>query len=156
VGGGVDERHEEAMRLYARAMSVVDPVRIRAWAEAELTTGQLRVLFLLRGEPAASLGDVAAHLDVSAPTASGFVDRLVRQGLLRREVDERDRRVVRHRLTPRGVRVTAELEREGRALLEGILSRLDERELEALLAGLAAFVRAAAAEPEPAPAGAGQ
>ena len=95
------------MHLYGQALAIVDPIRIKMWSEAELTTSQLRILFVLYAEPGSPLGYLAAQLRVSPPTASGLVDRLVRQGYVRREDDTQDRRVVRHRLTERGLSVAA-------------------------------------------------
>jgi DNA-binding MarR family transcriptional regulator len=148
------EQHEQAMALYAQAMGIVDPLRIRAWVEAELTTSQLRLLFLLRQDPGASLGTLAAHLRVSAPTVSGIVDRLARQELIRREDDSTDRRLVRHWLTERANSLTADLEREGRALMDSILGRLTAEELGTLIAGLA-FLTASAEDASGAAAAAG-
>jgi DNA-binding MarR family transcriptional regulator len=132
------------MRLYAQAIAIIDPIRIRMWSDAELTTGQLRLMFFLHLEPHATLGALAAHLGVSAPTASGLTDRLTRQGYVEREEDAHDRRFVRHVLTPRGRALVVELEREGRAFMTEILGRLTDAELDALTAGLQALVAAAA------------
>ena len=137
-------RHRDAMRLYAQAIAIIDPIRIRMWSDAELTTGQLRLMFFLHLEPRATLGALAAHLGVSAPTASGLVDRLTRQGYLAREEDTHDRRFVRHVLTSRGRALVVELEREGRAFMTEILGRLTDAEIETLVAGLQALVAAAA------------
>jgi len=138
-----DERYAEAMRLYAQAIAIIDPIRIRMWSEAELTTGQLRLMFFLNGEPGATLGALAAHLGVSAPTASGLVDRLTRQDYVRRSGDAQDRRFVRHELTARGQQIVTELEREGRALLTAILVRLTDEAFDTLMRGLEALVAAA-------------
>lgn len=131
-----DDRQLEAMRQYARALAIADPIRIRMWAEAELTTSQLRLLIRVREEPGATLSSLAAHLRVSPPAASGLVDRLVRQGFLRREDDPHDRRYVRHSLNERGLAVITELEREGRALMNEILGRLSDSELDGLIRSL--------------------
>lgn len=131
-----DERQRLAIQLYGRAMEIVDPIRLRIWNEAELTTSQLRVLMIVHREPGPTLRALADHLRVAAPTASGLVDRLVRQGYLRREDDPCDRRVVRHQLTDEGLRIITELQREGRALLHAILSRLDDGDLDALIGAL--------------------
>jgi DNA-binding MarR family transcriptional regulator len=138
-----DDRQIEAMRQYARALAIVDPIRVRMWAEAELTTSQLRLLFRVHEEPGTTLSSLAAHLRVSPPTASGLVDRLVRQGLLRREDDPRDRRYVRHELSERGLAVLTELEREARALMNEILGRLSDDELDSLVRALALLNAAA-------------
>ena len=141
--GAVDERLRNAMRLYAEAIAIVDPIRIRMWSEAELTTGQLRLMFFLRVTPGAVLGDLAAHLAVSAPTASGLVDRLTRAGYVRREEAEHDRRYNRHHLTNDGEALVTELEREGRAFMGEILARFDDAGLDELTRSLERLVEAA-------------
>lgn len=148
-----EEQHRLAMHLYAEALAIVDPIRIKMWSEAELTTSQLRILFMLHAEPGSPLGHLAAQLRVSPPTASGLVDRLVRQGYVRREEDAQDRRVVRHRLTERGEGVAGEIAREGTDLLEAIFGRLSEGELATLIQGLT-LLSAAAAACDATPAGA--
>ncbi len=141
------EQQRLAMQLYGQALAIVDPIRVRMWAEAELTTSQLRVLFLLREDTGATLSAIARHLRVSAPTASGLVDRLVRVDFLRREEDAHDRRFVRHYLTERGLTITNELEREGRALMDAILGRLSGADLDTLVRGLTLLTRAADSTP---------
>lgn len=135
-------------QLYGRAVAVADPLRVRLWHERELTTQQLRALLCLRARDGASLGELAAALDVSPPTMSGLVDRLVRQQLVRRCEDETDRRVVRHHLTAEGQALVGEIARTGRAWIERVLSHLTEDELDAVERGLALFVLAAEQETE--------
>jgi len=143
VKNGRRELEREVMRLYAGAIGIVEPLRVRMWSEAEVTTGQLRLMFDLKQTPGATLGELAALLGVSSPTASGLVDRLTRQGYVRRDGDTQDRRFVRHALTERGDALVSELEREGRALLESVLGELSAGELGSLVAGLEALVGAA-------------
>jgi DNA-binding MarR family transcriptional regulator len=131
------------MRLYAQAIAIIDPIRIRMWSEAELTTGQLRLMFFLQIQPGATLRELAAHLKVSAPTASGLVDRLTRHEYVSRKEDAQDRRFVRHEITERGRQIVAELEREGRALMTAIFTQLDDEDMGALMRGLEALVAAA-------------
>jgi DNA-binding MarR family transcriptional regulator len=144
-----NDQHRLAMRLYEQAMAIVDPIRLKMWSDAELTTSQLRILFALRTEPGLPLRHLAREMQVSPPTASGLVDRLVRQGFIRREEDPDDRRLVRHHLTPRGLRVVSEIEREAAARLDSIFSRLSTDELATLISGLT-LLSAAAAEDAPA------
>ncbi|HLB23726.1 MAG TPA: MarR family transcriptional regulator [Dehalococcoidia bacterium] len=143
---GRPARERLAMLLYGQALAIVDPIRVRTWAEADLTTGQVRALVLLRMEPGATLSWLSAELRVSAPTASGLVDRLVRQRYVRRQEDARDRRFVNHHLTERGSAIVSDIEREGRALFDRILSRLSEEELNTLVEGLTLLNGAAAEE----------
>ncbi|HZU77174.1 MAG TPA: MarR family transcriptional regulator, partial [Dehalococcoidia bacterium] len=93
---------EEALRLYLLAVGIVDPVRLRAWADLGLTMPTLKVLLLLREEPGAPSGVLAARLGVSPSTVTGLVDRLAARGFVRRHEDREDRRLVRNVLTEEG------------------------------------------------------
>ncbi|MGH9062514.1 MAG: MarR family winged helix-turn-helix transcriptional regulator [Acidimicrobiales bacterium] len=72
-----------------------------ALAEVELSLPQYRLLFLLaEGRIAASA--LADRLAVSRPSVTAVVDGLVSRGLVERQPDPDDRRLVRHELTPAG------------------------------------------------------
>ncbi len=134
---------DEAISLYGRAASLVDPNRIELWDELGLTIPQLRVVFFLRREPNAASGAIAQHLGVTPSTVTGLVDRLARAGLVRRVDDPSDRRMVRNALTERGLDVASELERSGRAFMADIFRRMDRREFELLLRSLSDLIRVA-------------
>ena len=55
---------------------------------------QLRTLALLSQGLGVSVSDVAAHLDVTTPTASALVERLVRKDYVQRRHDPAERRRV--------------------------------------------------------------
>jgi len=148
------ETLDKAMRLYARALGIVDALRVQMWKQLDITVTQLRVLFILRERPGAPAGFLADRLRVTPPTVTGLVDRLVRMGFVRREEDPEDRRLVRNYLTDRGLRVVGEVEREGRAFLGTVLNRLTAEQLDRLVAALEDLVAAAEAT-EPAEAATG-
>jgi DNA-binding MarR family transcriptional regulator len=131
-----DPSRERAFHLLARTMSRLDPGRLEAWVELGLTMTQVRVLFLLRNDDGASAGGLADALSVTPSTLTRIVDRLVSSGLVRREADACDRRLVRHRLSDKGARTVEELERGGRARLNEVMDRLSKPQLDRLLAGL--------------------
>ena len=95
---------EQAFHLFGRAITRSDPGHLEAWVELGLTLTQLRVLFLLRAEDGASAGALAERLKVTPSTLTRIVDRVVRQGLVGRESDHGDRRLVRHHLSAKGGR----------------------------------------------------
>ena len=140
---------EEAMRLYLLTVGIIDPLRVRTWKELELTVTQLRVLFILRETPGSPAGLLADSLRVTPPTVTGLVDRLVRMGVVRREEDSKDRRLVRNVLTERGQEVLGEVEREGRAFLTDLFERLSAEQLSHLVESLGALTAAADALPAP-------
>ncbi len=130
---------ERAIILYGRAIAHADPGRLRAWVELGLTLTQLRVLFALRARDGASAGALAEQLNVAPSTLTRLVDRLVRQGLVRRETDDSDRRLVRHCLSASGagaVSAAEELERGFRARMNEVVDRLSVPQLERLVLAL--------------------
>lgn len=97
-----------ARRLLETVPFVMRVIRqeMRGVAEENLSVPQFRVLALLGRHTGASLSSVAKHLGVADATASTMVDRLVRRGLVSREVHPQERR-----------RVVLDLTQEGRSLL---------------------------------------
>lgn len=90
---------------------------------AILTFPQFNMLMVLREMREATIKDLAEALQVSAPSASTMVDRLVDLGVLDRSQSQVDRRTVLVRLTASGEQSMALFED---TLLEG-LSHLLER-----------------------------
>ena len=133
---------DQGLHLLGEALNIFDPLRFRAWAQLGLTTAQLRVLFLVREQPGVTAGELAHRLDVTPPTVSGIVDRLVKLGLIRREDDDSDRRLVRNTLTEMGAGACSRLERGVEVFTRRILVEMTHEELNGLILGLQAFTRA--------------
>ncbi len=134
---------DTALRYFAGAVNLFDPIRLRVWSELGLTTAQLRVMYLVRGTPGVTAGELAQKLSVTPPTISGIVDRLVKLGLVRREDDESDRRLVRNHLTEKGEAACGWLERGLARYTRRIISEMADEDVEAFISGLKAFVEAA-------------
>lgn len=78
---------------------------VAASAAAPITTPQARVLRQLDEHDPMMVTELADHLGVTPSTMSLTLSRLQRDGLIRRERDPDDRRVVNVRLTPEGERM---------------------------------------------------
>lgn len=79
---------------------------------AGLTSAQHQLLLAVRGHDdprGPTIGDVANHLLLRHHSAVELVDRTAAAGLVRRGIDDGDRRVVRLQLTPMGSRRLNEL-----------------------------------------------
>jgi len=131
-----EDLRNEAFALLGRIVIRSDPGRLEALAGLGLTMTQLRALFSLRAEGGSSAGTLADTLGVTPSTLTRLMDRLVRNQLVRREPDERDRRLVRHVLTEKGMKTVAEVERFGRARMNLILEHLSADQLERLVLAL--------------------
>ena len=73
-----------------------------------LTPAQLFVLMLVAEKEDCRLSDISRELSISAPTATGIVDRLERDGYAERRHDDKDRRAVNVVLTKKGKKFISE------------------------------------------------
>lgn len=95
----------------------------RASAAQGATQQQYQALLALRvqpGEEPLSIRGLASLLLIKHHSAVGMVDRLEREGLVRRERSPRDRRTLAVRLTPRGMKAVEKLAAVHRAELRRI------------------------------------
>ncbi len=81
----------------------------REWMHMDLTAGQLRAMLLFYTEGRVRMTDIAATLGVSTATATGVIDRMVERGIVVRESDPHDRRVVLCRMSPDGDKMVSGL-----------------------------------------------
>jgi DNA-binding MarR family transcriptional regulator len=125
--------------LVDRLFSVIGRLGVfRALLELgdDLTLNQLRILFRLYYRQGLMMGDVATALDVSQPTATGVIDRLVDKRLVSRTVDAEDRRRVVVVLTDEGRDRVNEMRCAGAEMAWKAIERLKSDEQQALFEAL--------------------
>lgn len=126
------------LEMRSRALSVGAPAAF----ESDLTLQQLRVLLHVARHDGLTTNGLRDQLGVTAPTASGLVDRLVDQGLVERRPDEHDRRVRHLVLTEAGLQVVTDLDSMSRSLFDQIASVMSDAELRATVATYDLFLGA--------------
>lgn len=107
----------------------------------DLTQAQYNVLRILRGalreakpeDQARTCGDIAARLVTFEPDVTRLLDKLERQGLITRERDTADRRVVRSRITAKGLALLDALDAPLTQVSHRRLGRLGEQRLTQLI-----------------------
>ena len=93
----------------------------------------LQTLRYVKEEKRPLMRDVAKFLSVTPPAATLLIDGLVKEGLLARIIDRKDRRAVRLRITSAGNGVFARNSHEAQAQLAEIFSVLDDKERSTLV-----------------------
>ena len=117
-----------------------------AWANNDLTFGQLRLLFILGHAGPISIGQLAERLGVTAATASELIDRVERRGLVSRRHRADDRRIVECLISDEGSRLLAQITGARQQAARRLLSVLTDEELadlDRLLATIAERLAAA-------------
>src|SRR5882757_2818909 len=96
-----------------------------------LSPTQYNVLRILRGagKDGLSCKDVGARLLARDPDITRLMDRLEKRGLLTRDRDKRDRRVVTHCLTKEGLALVNELDRPVDCLNHETMGRIEPGKL---------------------------
>lgn len=148
-------RAQQSVRLWLRLLSlhnlVEGSIRRNLHGRFACTLPQFDVLAELdfAGEPQ-TMSQVSHRLMISNGNLTGVVDRLLREGLVRREVAAHDRRVQLLSLTPAGSERFRAMAGEHAAWLEELFSALPRNALDQTLEDMHALrdqVRARAAPP---------
>ena len=90
-----------ALRAYAQAITLAEPIQQRLWSDARLTLTQLRVLGQLREHPL-TIHQIVQALGLSAASMTRILDRLEERRLVSRRRTSEDRRRVEIALEPAG------------------------------------------------------
>ena len=108
----------------------IRPVMPEEWLRLELTMPQLKVVLWLYCHGVSRVSEIATALGSSQAVASGVLDRLVHHGLVEREGDPADRRVVLCRLSSDGWTLAERLWLSGLERGRQLLEVMDIEELE--------------------------
>lgn len=123
--------------------AVMDAIRtsMRHGAQGSLSVPQFRCLNFISRSPGCAIGEVAAFLGVTMPTASAMADRLVQAGLVQPQMATGDRRRSRLETTPTGLAQLARIQDRAQGELKAALAVCTPQEQQTLQAGLAVLMR---------------
>jgi DNA-binding MarR family transcriptional regulator len=111
------------------------------WLSLDLGMGQLKALMVLAKQQL-TVGGLARAMNISEPSASLLVDKLVTRGLAARETDPADRRRTLVLASEEGGLLVERLRRSRREQFTRWLELMDESDLRALIQGLDALAEA--------------
>lgn len=117
-----------AEKLYDMAT----PSLPKEWLTLGLTMPQVRILLLLHREGPTHMTALASTSGIAVSTATSAVDHLVEEGLVVRDSDSQDRRLVICRLSSKGEKLANDLWKLGRLQVEKLLESLTDEQLQAV------------------------
>ncbi len=134
-------RGKQSLRLWLRLLAcenlIEQTVRTRLRVAFDITLPQFDVLSELEhAGNALTMSQLSQKLMVSNGNVTGVVDRLERDGLVRRRASSTDRRVQYIELTEQGVSLFRDIASEHERWIENLLGDLSANEIKALIAGL--------------------
>ncbi|AMX82674.1 MarR family transcriptional regulator [Geobacillus subterraneus] len=106
---------------------------VKVGLDEEMTHDQYYLLRYIRRRGACTSTELAAMFGVNKSAVTAMTNRLVDKGWLRRDRDESDRRVVALSLTPQGEEWVAEMDRSVYRLVEDVIARFPEKEIETFI-----------------------
>lgn len=127
--------------LMARASHALSAEFHGTLRKAGVSVPVWRVLATLSGSPGETVTGLAEACLLQQPTMTKLLDRMVRDGMVKRMPDQRDRRVVRIQMMPRGEQVVKDLLVAAKAHEAEVMARfpaMDRVQLKQLLRSMMA------------------
>ena len=109
--------------------SISKPLRL----QTSITPGGMYVLGSLNRHGTLSMSDIGKCLSMPKPHVTVIVDKLIEEGLVERQSDPKDRRVINILMTEKGLKEFSAIKVAISENLKLKLSKLDEAEQEVLL-----------------------
>ena len=97
----------------------------------KVSTYQLHALFHM-AQHADTMSELAEEMNITLPSATSLVDRLVKSGWVERQPDPNDRRIIRLAVTEAGRKVCMEMKAERARVYKFLLDAMPEDDLKSL------------------------
>lgn len=110
--------------------------------EGSISLHQFHALKFLEQKKSCTPSEIAKQFNITLGAVTGFVDRLYKQNLIRRERSEEDRRLVVLELSEEGMNQLANFEKRLFEVHRQIKEKLGEKEIELLNQHLARYQQA--------------
>ena len=136
--GDWDTILQRIMTSYNDISKAINP---KGLLKINLTSAQIKLLTCFSNKSELTMTELSNNLAVSMPTMTAMVDRLVNSKMVERERDNRDRRVVKVKLTDAGEKILRKLTRIRRKEMEKILMNLSGEEMESYLTSIEVVAR---------------
>ena len=138
-----EEIIENVLQLTDKLFRELLPILPKEWIHLDLTMSQLKVVLLLFMNGPSRMSVTASALEVSLATATGVVDRLVERGLLVRNGDPDDRRVVLCSLSKKGEKLIRGLWQLSQERMGYLLKAVDTPQLLLITEALQSLLQSA-------------
>ena len=102
----------------------------------DITPPQFNALLTLSDHGSLTMGELCDHLYLACSTATDLIDRMERNGLIERQRDQNDRRVIRLKITERGQEAIEKVIEARYEYLAGVLAPVSCEDKERIVCSL--------------------
>ncbi|MGE4357116.1 MAG: MarR family winged helix-turn-helix transcriptional regulator [Candidatus Omnitrophota bacterium] len=124
----INQFSEKLAILMPKVMRLMTKRQSDELFKGKITLPQFMVMEFLYRENSAIMSKIAEILLVSAPAATGIVDKLVRDGYLKRENTSDNRRIILIKLSQKGKKTIEKAIKQRQLLIKDIFGKLEEKE----------------------------
>ncbi|CAM2157916.1 hypothetical protein PT2222_470006 [Paraburkholderia tropica] len=125
---GTDKRFRQAMYDFTSASSAMLDVRAKYAAYLGISPPQFSILSLVSEFGSSSVGQIASQLGVSSPFVTAESNKLVKQGLIRKDASDNDRRSMLLSLTEAGTELILKVAPMRRFANDNVFGALSDEE----------------------------
>ena len=126
------------LNKFADRLDEIVPVMMREFGrrqsndlfKGKVSLQQFIILDYLLKEKDHKMTELARFMSVTTPAVTGFINRLVKAGYVRRIFDPKDRRVVIIKLKPKGKKLVLRVHKERRQMIMDIFGKISESDRE--------------------------
>ncbi len=104
-----DGQIKELLDIFRRIVEIYHILLLEKLKEYRLTFSHTRVIHQLKIKEPRTSAEISEKLEISASSLSGMLDRLEEMGMILRERDKRDRRLIWIRLSEKSKRIIEEV-----------------------------------------------
>lgn len=123
----------EFAQAMERMMKIIEKTAKNIFENPGLTMLQIKALEQIKKYPGISGRNLADNLYLSASSVSQLIDRIYEQGLIRRETDTEDRRLVLMSLTKKGDEALKEMKDKHLEVLAGVTEFMTVEEIQRII-----------------------
>jgi DNA-binding MarR family transcriptional regulator len=137
--------HLKLMKILPLLHQVINKLgvqRTKTGREIGLTNMLINAIRIIHETEHCTMRILAKELLIVPPAATRIVNDLIKKKMVRREVDPSDRRIVLLQVTPYANEIFSRVHVEAAEILMHVVSKMNADQLDALLLGLDAFIRA--------------
>lgn len=132
----------EALKRFRMVFRAVQQHSLRVEQRCGLTSAQLWAISELAAKPGQRVSELAHAMSIHASTASNLLDKLERKGLIEKQRQRDDQRVVLLTATPAGLNLLEMAPAPATGILQSALFQLSPEILQSLIVNLDALVAA--------------